>query len=499
MKKRQRIKCELCNKDFDVQSGSFTKHISEKYSSMKEYYDKYLLKDKNIKCEFCNNEAKFIGLIHGYNDICSDGNCLYKKRIKMSLEKHGVPFPSQLQCVKDKYANTIMEKYGATCYPQSKEGIEKKKMTWEKNGYTHPMQSQLVKDKLKITNNKKYGADTPAGNKKIAQKIKKTKRINLYDSFIDSLNHKNISFLDTEKNYLDGEPDLQFKCNTCGSLFQSSESSLVKCVKCKKIYNSIFEMEIHMFLHDLGVKDININKKYNGKQIDIYLPEYNFGIEYNGLYWHSDKFNEKNQHQDKFLFFNTHDIHIIQILENHWADKKEIIKSLIKNKINKNKKTKLIDCIVQPITNIEYKKFIETHALYEFVEDINPIGWFFNNELLFVSAIRNNTILYSSKIGNDLIFDYDLLFINNDAEFIALDLLFYNINVNNYKITEPRLVKNKRKFKVYDCGQVVFRQSAPGATLNKLKESHIDNTLTKELKNISPKSRARIIEQLNNK
>jgi hypothetical protein len=38
-------------------------------------------------------------------------------------------------------------------------------------------------------------------------------------------------------------------------------------------------------------------------EIDIYLPELKLGFEFNGLYWHSNKFKEKNYHLNKTDWF----------------------------------------------------------------------------------------------------------------------------------------------------------------------------------------------------
>lgn len=51
-----------------------------------------------------------------------------------------------------------------------------------------------------------------------------------------------------------------------------------------------------------------------GKEIDIYLPEYNVGIEYNGMYWHK----HKEQHdKDKIVYFAHKGIRIITVKESN--------------------------------------------------------------------------------------------------------------------------------------------------------------------------------------
>ena len=62
---------------------------------------------------------------------------------------------------------------------------------------------------------------------------------------------------------------------------------------------------------------VRVKTKYilpDGKEIDIYLPDEKVGIEYNGLYWHSEKFKDINYHYDKYKFFKDNGINLELIL-----------------------------------------------------------------------------------------------------------------------------------------------------------------------------------------
>jgi len=66
------------------------------------------------------------------------------------------------------------------------------------------------------------------------------------------------------------------------------------------------------------------------------LPELNIGIEYNGLYWHSEQNKEKEYHYNKWKLCNDKGIQLITIWEDDWNYKKDIVKSIIKNKLKLN-------------------------------------------------------------------------------------------------------------------------------------------------------------------
>ena len=116
-----------------------------------------------------------------------------------------------------------------------------------------------------------------------------------------------------------------------------------------------------MYIMSLNNKNYSIEKnnrkKLDGLEIDIYIKENNFAIEYNGMYWHSyEKINEKiksekmkerllkeelnsnvgiSYHLLKTKLAIKKDIQLFHIYEYEWLNpiKKKIIKSMIKNKL----------------------------------------------------------------------------------------------------------------------------------------------------------------------
>jgi uncharacterized protein YaeQ len=75
------MKCEICNKEVNGTKG-LSIHLSKNHKeiSMKNYYDKYLKKENEGKCYFCENNAIFFNLTKGYHKICNSKECLGKTR-----------------------------------------------------------------------------------------------------------------------------------------------------------------------------------------------------------------------------------------------------------------------------------------------------------------------------------------------------------------------------------------------------------------------------------
>lgn len=78
----------------------------------------------------------------------------------------------------------------------------------------------------------------------------------------------------------------------------------------------------------------------NGAELDIYVPSKKLGIEYNGLYWHSEAADgwKTRKHLYKKKKCENAGINLLAIYEDEWEDpvKKELIKSMIKNRIGLN-------------------------------------------------------------------------------------------------------------------------------------------------------------------
>jgi hypothetical protein len=102
---------------------------------------------------------------------------------------------------------------------------------------------------------------------------------------------------------------------------------------------SIGQKEIFNFIKDKYKTEV-VNNTYSpleSKEIDIYLPELKIGFEFNGIYWHSQEFKDKNYHLDKLKLANSKGIKLYFIWEDEWNNNKEEIKQWIEDVINNRK------------------------------------------------------------------------------------------------------------------------------------------------------------------
>lgn len=97
------------------------------------------------------------------------------------------------------------------------------------------------------------------------------------------------------------------------------------------------EQEIKDWLTTIYYKNITQTYRRDGKELDIFIPDLNLGIEFNGIYWHGDNvISSKTYHYDKWKYFDEKNIKVITVWEDDWNLKKELVKSMLINQLQLN-------------------------------------------------------------------------------------------------------------------------------------------------------------------
>lgn len=169
------------------------------------------------------------------------------------------------------------------------------------------------------------------------------------------------------------------------------------------------EDEINKFINELGIETIRKDKKLlNGLEIDIFVPTYNIGIEYNGLYWHSNQFKDKNYHLEKTEICEKKNIRLIHIFEDEWKEKKEIVKSMLCNVFMKTpNKIYARNCTIKNVKQREKEEMLKaSHIQGNVISPIN-IGLYYDDKLVSIMCFGKTRINLGSKKNNDG--EYELL------------------------------------------------------------------------------------------
>lgn len=109
------------------------------------------------------------------------------------------------------------------------------------------------------------------------------------------------------------------------------------CPHChKSAITSRAEQQIYDFVQSLGFSAIKNDRTrlVRGLELDVYIPSEKFAIEFNGLYWHSEKFRNKDAHQRKYQACVNAGITLYQVWEDDWVARKNVILRAIAHRLN---------------------------------------------------------------------------------------------------------------------------------------------------------------------
>ena len=166
------------------------------------------------------------------------------------------------------------------------------------------------------------------------------------------------------------------------------------CLSCGNTF-SIGEMEIYQYLcSKLGKENVVLHDRtiLDGKEIDIYIPSQKIGIEYNGLYWHSEiNGKDKWYHLNKLNECNDKGIRLIQIFEDEYVYNKELVLRKIEHIFNIERfcpKIMARKCVIREICNEDAKDFLFKNHIQGYSNTTISYGAFYQSILIGVMCFN---------------------------------------------------------------------------------------------------------------
>ena len=366
----------------------------------------------------CDDAVNFINSTLGYRDYCSnkcissDPNMIKLKEHK-SMEKFGTKSPAESDEVKNKMLETNNKRYGGNSPMSNKEIQKKSKDTlfdnWGvDNPNKHPDISErrvnTFKDNIegwkqnyKKTSLERYGVGHPWMKEEIHNKSTQN---NFYVDFVENFNKK-IEYsngvlidFDIETN---SQRNYYIKCNNCDQNYYihsnafgyRCKNEVELCTKCNPVGSmyskSTPEIQLVNFIEQNYNKEIILNSRgiINPYELDIYLPDINLAIEFNGLYWHSELNKEKGYHLMKTTMCNDNNIQLVHVWEDDWGNKKDIIKSMLLNKMgNTPNKIYARNCKLGGVISKEYRNFLNENHIQGYSPASHSLGLYYKEELV---------------------------------------------------------------------------------------------------------------------
>lgn len=322
------------NKGYDIQKDTKTIEIKINDLSINSHFKITAI------CELCNNETslmyyKYLLNYNRYN-FYSCKSCSRKKAKMSNLKLYGKESYAETEEYKIRYKETCLERYGIENVLLSPEIQAKRVNTMnERYGSNCALQNESVAAKTKVTLLDKFGVDHYSKCDEFKDKTK-DKWLSFYLKKLPE--HYNITDFKVLDNY-----ELEIKCTeghdhyfktTYKTIYQRHDLyNVALCTICNPVkrFISWAEQSICNILSEKYNIEQTNKTILNGKHIDIYLPDNKFGIEYNGMYWHSELYNEYDAHFNKSISCDENGIKLFQIFENDWKFDSEYVLKFINN------------------------------------------------------------------------------------------------------------------------------------------------------------------------
>lgn len=375
--------------NFNELFNKIENHLNDQWFKELSFKEKiwYFINNKKerVICLKCGNNVKYKGTLKkGYSKYCS------------------------LECAnldqKNIYLNTTI-KTNESKY----------------NGLSHYSKTDEFKKRVKNTKLLKFNNE----NYNNLEKNRKTKLLKYGNEFFNNQTKKNettkkrliLNYENKSGNKILSwvKDDIKSLCSTCNTEFTiyhnllnyRINNKINPCTNCNPISDlkSIKEKDLLEFIKTITNKNIvNSNRDLiKPYEIDILIDEIKLGIEFNGLYYHSDRFKNKDYHINKLKSCNNLGYDLITIFEDEWLNKTNIVKSILINRISPNLNQRVFarNCEIKEIKDLKtVKDFLNENHLQGFTNYKISYGLFLNDNLISLITLGHNRIALGYKNTN---------------------------------------------------------------------------------------------------
>lgn len=428
------MKCKICNKETTIAGiGVHTKRTHK--LTLQEYYDKYYKHKGEGTCKYCNAITEYINFNSGYKSFCDKcsniaradsvrktkldrygdstynntakikqtkldryGDASYNNRVKAqqtmddlygghyaSTEENKQRVSTQSKKTglgTDKFKDRMIELYGVDNYNKLESQKERLKLYGKQYGFGTGKFKKIIKEK--------YGVDNISQLSTIKDKKEQSRQSTIFNRYITNevFKRKNVIPLFTADEYTTGANEYKFKCTNCDIQFNSNmqNGTIKQCPSCYNNRSSLETIIIDMIIQinpDVII-DKNCRSIIPNREIDIFLPEYNIGIEVNGLYWHNENHVGKNYHLHKTQLAEEAGVHLIHIWEDDIIYKLDILEHRLRSILNRSEKIGARLCHIREITSAEKRDFLLKYHIQGNCNSSIRLGAFYNGNLVGV-------------------------------------------------------------------------------------------------------------------
>ena len=342
------MKCCIC--DFEGEGKKFSNHLQKEHKMSSRVYTKEYIQKEYDGCVVCGEETRYVA--YAFKRYCR--NCSH-----IGMKEGGRKGGKAEAWNKGKTKESDIRIKGLKGKDNSFWGKTHTEETKNRISMTKQLGSVEVLNRV-MSRNKDFEILTPIEE-----------------------------YFNRQRQYLD------FKCRKCEFICKKTLQSFERgslCPKCYPVNKSASEIEIFEYIKSLG-----FNAVVNGdrdlikpKEVDIMLKQKHLGIEYNGLYWHSDVVDSTDKGD---MLWKTKEckklgVKLMHIFSDEWEYKKEICKSMIINRVGLCDKIWARKCLVRDISKKDFDSFMNESHISGFVNSSIRLGLFYNDTLVTAVGFR---------------------------------------------------------------------------------------------------------------
>ena len=187
------------------------------------------------------------------------------------------------------------------------------------------------------------------------------------------------------------------------------------CLVCHPLVNnSSGESMMMEFLDSYGIEyEVNTRKIIPPLELDFYIPSKKIAIEMNGIYYHSKEYGKTEEyHKNKTELCEEKGIQLIHIWEDDWYSKRDIILSMLKERLNcfGLKGIHAEECEVREVSYEDAIAFCDENHIQGCANSDYRYGLYYNDELVSIMTFsdRKDNVIEMNRFCNKvgcLIFD----------------------------------------------------------------------------------------------
>ena len=315
------------------------------------------------KCLRCLKPTKWLQQEFKYNNFCS--------RSCANLSKNSNP------------DFLIKIKKGMESVNRQTANKKRIETTRKKYGVDHILQSSLIHEKIRKTRK-----DT---DRKIRKKTfeKYGLDIDLYENieYLKTITQNSSSYSDLSNRYYNSMPLM--------TIFRHYEN-IGFCPNYEK-QTSNGEKEIRTFLEKRAVVyKSNDRTLIKPLEIDIVIPDKHIAIEFNGVYWHTEKNgHDKSYHLQKSLLAKAVGYSLIHIFENNWECNKKGVENYLLSKLGLTEKVGARKTNIIQIDNITSNNFCNENHIQGSTRSSYNLALVYNNQIVAVATFGPSRFISS--------------------------------------------------------------------------------------------------------